>query len=156
MDGLADPRWEAANLVSIPVPYRMVLAWDPSRELRSIRCHKRVAPSLARILQSIKDHYKTQQAIEAARMHLFGGCYMFRPMRGLAQLSIHSYGAAIDLDPANNPLGKPWRPNAGMMPEAVIKIFQAEGWVWGDDWDTDSRTDDTTRHDAMHFQAAIV
>lgn len=145
-DGTADPAWESFNLVRIPTPYRMVLAWDTDTVLKSIRCHKTVAASLTRILSAIAKHYGSQAAIEAARMHLYGGCYSFRPMRGSANLSVHSYGAAIDLDPENNPLGLQYdaSPRAGMMPQAVIELFQAEGWLWGGKW---------SRPDAQHFQA---
>lgn len=145
-DGTADPKWEAANLVRIPTPYRMVLAWDEDVVLKSIRCHQKVAPSLTRVLDAIARHYGTQEAIEKARMHLFGGAYSFRVIRGGSTLSLHSYGAAIDLDPANNPLGLRYDPSqrAGMMPRAVIELFEAEGWLWGGKW---------SRPDGQHFQA---
>lgn len=77
-------------------------------------------------------------------MDLFGGCYNYRRVSGRSQLSVHSWGAAIDLDPVNNPLGKKWRPDSGMMPEQVVAIFRAEGWRWGGDF---------TRPDCMHFEA---
>jgi hypothetical protein len=33
------------------------------------------------------------------------------------------------------------------MPDAVVKLFAAEGWVWGGPW---------SKPDGMHFQAAIL
>lgn len=146
-DGQADAAWEAANLVSIKSPYRMVLAWDVSRTVSTIRVHKKCADSLLRVLTAIKAHYGTQEAIDAARMHLYGGCYNFRLMRGGSSLSIHSWGAAIDLDPERNGLGVKYNSAKGMMPAPVIAAFAAEGWVWGGKW---------SRPDGMHFQAAIV
>jgi hypothetical protein len=142
-----DAKWEAENLTTIVPPYRMVAAWAPGQTISRIRVHKRCAGSLSAALERIFGHYRTQEAIEKARMHLYGGCYNFRLMRGGTKLSIHSWGAAIDLDPERNGLGVPWRPGAGMMPEAVVEAFRAEGWVWGGPW---------SRPDAMHFQAARV
>ena len=60
---------------------------------------------------------------------------------------MHSYGCAIDLDPANNPLGRAWRSDAGMIPRFVIEAFTAEEWTWGGRW---------ARPDPQHFQAARV
>lgn len=143
-DGAADPAWEAANIVRIVPPYRMVLAWDTSKVLSGIRIHRKCAESLSRILTNIAEHYGSQEAIEKARLHLYGGGYMFRLKRGGSTLSNHSWGSAIDLDPENNGFGRKWRPRSGMMPEAVIDIFKAEGWRWGGPWSTP---------DAMHFEA---
>jgi len=146
-NGSVDPKWEAANIVSIKPPYEMVLAWDTDVKVKSIRCHKLVADSLMRVLNGIKDHYGNQAAIEKARMHLYGGAYNFRMSRGGALLSIHSWGAAIDLDPANNGYGKVYDEKRGMMPSVVVELFRAEGWVWGGRW---------RKGDAMHFQAALI
>lgn len=146
-DGQADKAWESGNLVRITPPYKLVLAWDTKRQVSTILVHKKCADSLLRILTAIKDHYKTQEAIDKARMNLFGGVYNFRLMRGGSNLSIHSWAAAIDLDPERNGLGKKWVDGKGMMPTPVVKAFEAEGWVWGGKW---------KRPDAMHFQAARV
>lgn len=141
-DGVPDRKWEDANLIGITPPYQMVLAWAPDTKLKTIRVHRKASESLAAVLADILAHYGSQQAIEAARMHLYGGCYQFRPMRGAARLSVHSWGCAIDLDPARNSLGAVPR-----IDRAVVAIFQKHGWVWGGNW---------TRKDGMHFQAATV
>ncbi len=146
-DGMPDRQWEVTNLTLIKPPYRMVLAWAPSQAVSVIRCHKKVAESLSEILDGIGKHYGSQSAIEAARMHLYGGAYQFRMMRGAHRLSIHSWGAAIDLDPERNAFGRKWNEAAGMMPRAVIDLFAEQGWTWGGPWSTP---------DAMHFQAANV
>lgn len=146
-DGGPDPKWEATNLVRITPPYPMVLAWAPQTSVGSIRVHRKCAESLSRILAGILNHYGTHDAVQAARMHLYGGAYSFRLMRGAHALSIHSWGAAIDLDPERNAFGRAWGSVAGMMPQAVIDLFEAEGWVSGADW---------RKPDAMHAQAALV
>lgn len=143
-NGLPDRDWEDANLVAITPPYPMTLAWDVRKPVRTIRVHKRCAESLTRALAAIKAHYGSKTAIEKARMHLYGGCYTFRLMRGGSSLSIHSWGAAIDLDPERNGFGRKYSERAGMMPMPVVAIFKAEGWTWGGLW---------KKGDAMHFQA---
>ena len=140
-NGVPDRAWEDANLTLVTPPYRMVLAWALDKPVRGIRCHKKVATSLAVVLKRILDHYGNQPAVEAAGMHLYGGAYNFRLKRGGATLSNHSWGSAIDLDPAHNGFGV----RNGSMPAPVVKFFEAEGWVWGGHWSTP---------DAMHFQAA--
>jgi hypothetical protein len=147
-DGTADPAWERANLTSLRPPYRMVLAWDTKREVSTIRVHKKAALSLLSVLQGVNALYGgDQKKIERARMHLYGGAYNFRLMRGSTKLSMHAYGAAIDLDPVNNPLGKPWAPANGMIDMQVVRIFEDAGWVWGGRWH---------RPDCQHFQAVTV
>lgn len=145
-DGAADRAWEDANLVRITPAFDMILAWDPSVKLKSIRIHRRCSESLTRILYQIAHDFPTQQAREAAGVHLFGGSYSFRMKRGGTTLSTHSFGCAIDLNPAGNPMGKPWKPLKGMLPQLVIAAFKEEGWVWGGDWKNNP--------DPMHFQAA--
>lgn len=140
--------WEDANLVRIVPPFKMVLAWDTSKQVSNIRIHRLCASSLASILGTIWAHYgASQNKIEEARLHLYGGAYNFRLMRGSNHLSIHAYGAAIDIDPGNNPMGKAWNPAAGMLPLDVVQIFEAEGWACGARWQ---------RPDAMHAQGARV
>lgn len=143
-DGIPDRVWEMNNLERFSPPYRMVLAWDTKKALNSITCHKKCASSLLLILNRIADHYGSQEAIEKARMHMFGGAYNFRLMRGATKLSMHAYGCAIDLDPEANRMGRPYKEMHGMMPMAVVNIFKAEGWAWGGAW---------KRPDAMHFEA---
>lgn len=142
-DGRADPAWSAANLVRLKPAYPMQWSWGG--DIASLTVHRKCADSLRVILENIARHYGSQTAIEKARMHLCGGVFNFRLKRGGSTLSIHSWGAAIDLDPVRNGLGRRHREGMGMMPLAVVEIFAAEGWIWGGRW---------SRPDAMHFQAA--
>ncbi|MCC6172083.1 MAG: M15 family metallopeptidase [Gammaproteobacteria bacterium] len=146
-NGEPDPAWEARELTRLAPPYPMVLAWDTSTAVRAIRVHRLCAPALERALAAIAAYYGTREQLVRARMHLYGGCYNFRLMRGSTRLSTHSWGCAIDLDPDRNPLGRRWDPDAGMMPRAVVDIFRGEGATWGGTW---------RRPDAMHYQFADV
>ena len=143
--GAPTAKWESTNLVMFTPPYPMVLAWDTTVKVKKIRCHKLVAPSLQRVLAGVLAHFGNATEVKRARMDLFGGCYNFRRVSGSGRLSTHAWGAGIDLDPDRNQLGKPHSPAEGMMPLAVVKLFEAEGWRWGGRF--------VGRPDCMHFQA---
>jgi hypothetical protein len=68
----------------------------------------------------------------------FGGAFAFRAQRGSHRLSLHAFGAALDLNPRSNPLG-----TLGTMNREVIGVFERCGWTWGGRW---------ARPDPMHFQ----
>lgn len=144
-DGTPTAAWESANLVLIQAPYPLTLSFDPTKQVKKIRCHRLVAESLERVLAGILVHYGTLDEIRRARMDLFGGCFNFRRVSGSGRLSTHAWGAGIDLDPDRNPLGKPHNEAEGMMPLAVVDLFRAEGWRWGGEFQS--------RPDCMHFQA---
>lgn len=140
-----DPVWERNNLVVVKLPWRGVASWDRELVIRGLRVHKLCAPSLERVLARIWQEFGSQRAIEAAGMHLIGGGYNWRQMRGGSKLSTHAYGAAVDFDPDRNGLGDA----TPAMDPRVVAAFKSEGWTWGGDWSPRSR-------DGMHFQAAYV
>lgn len=144
-NGLPDAKWEAKNLIRIKPPYPMVMSWN-QKTLGWITVHRHCGQSLFKILDRIGKEVSAAER-ERHQLNRYGGAYNFRLMRGYNKLSIHSWGAAIDLAPELNPLGKPWNPDELMMPEKVVQIFADEGWVWGGEW---------SRPDGMHFQAATV
>jgi peptidoglycan L-alanyl-D-glutamate endopeptidase CwlK len=84
--------------------------------------------------------------VRKARMHLFAGCFEFRKIAGANRLSTHAWGVSIDLDSENNPQSTPHDESKGMMPLAVVSIFEAEGWKWGGRFKG-------KRVDCMHFEA---
>jgi hypothetical protein len=90
--------------------------------VRTVRCHKKVAESLHRILTNISksDH---KWVLEE-----YAGCFNHRPMRGGSRPSKHSWGVAIDLAPDTNSLKASW-PTASSMPLEVMEIFAHEGWI---------------------------
>lgn len=141
-DGYPTESWKKEFLTKIKPPYPMVLAWDTTKQVKSITCHKLIAESLSRILQQIKDKcYKSYMS----RVNLFGGVYEFRRVSGSAKLSLHAYGAAIDLDPERNGRGIPYDGGFNMISPVVVDIFRSEGWKWGGDF---------INPDCMHFEAA--
>lgn len=144
-NGKASSKWEAANLVYIAPPFKMQMG---DIKITRLRVHKKVAESLVRILNKIWDAAgKSQSKIDEWGASQFGGAYNYRLMRGGAALSMHSYGCAIDLDPARNGFHDA-TPNFANIPQ-VVAAFESEGWTWGGRWRGLSC-------DGMHFQAARV
>lgn len=124
---------DESQLVNLPAPVPMF--YDDSR-IKTIRCHRKVADSLARALT--KAHTDAPEIVKA-----YDGCYNNRPMRGGSLPSLHARGAAIDFDAAHNGNLVSW-PAKATMPFEVMKAFAFQGWLsagafWG--------------RDAMHFQA---
>lgn len=101
------------------------------KQVKSMRCHHKVAPSLRRILEQIAaspHHWVLKE---------YAGCYNNRPMRGGSLPSLHARGAAIDLAPNTNSNREHW-PSSANMPIEVMEIFAKEGATpagafWGRD-----------------------
>lgn len=145
-NGRVSQEWERANITRVEFPWDAVLAWDPHTRIRAARVHRLCAASLDRIFKAIWAAAGHSQAkIEEWGMHLYGGAFEFRPVRGGTQLSSHSWGCAIDFDPIRNAFGD-HTPHLATVP-AVLDAFAAEGWTWGGHW---------SKPDGMHFQAARV
>jgi hypothetical protein len=144
-NGLASAAWEKANLVQVVPPFRMTYAGNP---IKSVRIHKKCSESFSRVLAAIwVAADKNQKTVDAWGVSIYGGAYNFRLMRGGNSLSMHSWGCAIDLDPARNA----FHDQSGHFHDVpqVVKAFEDEGWTWGGRWSGRSC-------DMMHFQAAQV
>ena len=145
-DGTPTAAWKREHLTTITPAYPLTLAFPPGTQVTKVTCHKKVAESLKRVFEQILEHYGSVEEVRKARMHLFAGMYNFRKIRGANRLSTHSWAIGIDIDSAKNPQGKPYDESKGMMPKAVVKIFEDEGWKWGGRFGGQ-------RVDCMHFQA---
>ncbi len=140
-DGAPDPAWAAKWLTTITPPYAMFYAGKP---VRAITVNRGCSDALLAALAGIGKHYGTAAAIKAAGLDQFGGLYNFRVKRGnSSSLSMHAYGAAIDMDPDHNA----FRGHSHAMPAAAVQIFKDQGATWGGDWSAGS-------YDPMHFQFA--
>jgi len=89
---------DESNLVVVEFPYPMF--YDGKRVLKS-RCHFKVAASLKRILTQIGNLYANDREI-LEEAEDYGGIFNFRHKRGGTSYSVHSWGAAIDLDADDN------------------------------------------------------
>lgn len=131
--GGASPQWEERN---------MVMLYKLPGDVARLYVHKLIVEPLKAALRNSEEIGYRPFTI---------GCFAPRLKRASTELSVHAFGAAIDLDASRNPLqvncpiGDPRRSNFEL-PNAVIEIWKAEGWFWGGDF--------KTRFDPMHFQWA--
>ena len=72
------------------------------------------------------------------------GTYNCRTVADTGEPSMHSWGAAIDINPA---YGEYWlRPRTGpacTIPPEIIDVFERHGFIWGGKW---------SHYDTMHFE----
>lgn len=135
-DGSVAPQWEKKILAVARLPAPLPLSWDRGRMVATFRCHRRLVPAFERALSRVHDDPAAWASIGD-----FGGCYAFRAnRRNPRRLSAHAWGAAIDLDVADNQQGV--EPH---MHPAVVLAFEEVGFVWGGRFLGLSR-------DGMHFE----
>jgi hypothetical protein len=70
----------------------------------------------------------------------YAGCYSARSVRDdpAYRLSHHSWGAAVDINVGDNPLGAPPHQDP-----RLVRIMAKHGFTWGGKW---------IRPDGMHFE----
>jgi len=136
------------NQEKLELPYPLVLAWDTSSIVKKATCNVKVHKSLYSIFENTLKTYGLKE-IKKLRLDNFGGCLNVRKMRFGSSWSIHSWGAAIDLDPDKNQLkwGKDKATFAKKEYEPFWKIVEAEGWI---------SLGRKKNYDWMHFQAALL
>lgn len=138
--------WEDASLlVDVAMPFRLTYDEGGGRVLivTKVKFHKKAADRLLAAYAAIWDHYGHDlAALDATRFTKFSGSYNYRPIRGSSRLSCHAFGAAVDHDAEDNPLGS----THNTIPLGIVACFKAQGFFWGGDY--------IGRRDNMHFQAA--
>lgn len=137
------------NQTRLDLPFELKLAWEPTKRVKRLTCHKKVATSLFAIFEKTLKAYG-EKDLSKLRLDLFGGCLNVRKMRGSAtNWSIHSWGAAIDLDPDNNALKMTNKQATFARAEydEFWKIVESEGWL---------SLGKARNFDWMHFQAALL
>lgn len=133
-DGSLDPRWESEQLARAPLPFPIALSWDPTKQVRSIYCHRRLTAKFQEVFGDI------ERRGLSGKVRSFGGCFNFRAKRSGSKLSTHAWGIAVDLNPETNAMGR-----EGDMPAGIVAAFTRAGFLWGGDWSGANR-------DPMHFQ----
>lgn len=133
------------NFTLINLPYPMRIAWDTSQKVTRIQCHKLAAFPFSKVFDSLLTEYGLVD-LQNLGIDLFGGCVNIRKMRGsTTKWSRHSWGIAIDLDPARNGLKikKPIAQFSKLEYKPMLDIFYREGFIsYGLDKD----------YDWMHFE----
>lgn len=117
-------------LTTINLPYPMFLNWATATKVNKISCHKLIADKLLNVFNDVLKHYGIEK-IKELQLDDFGGCFNYRLMRGGSELSVHSWGLAIDLDPDRNTLKETAKTARFARPEykAMIDIFYKHGFI---------------------------
>lgn len=126
---IGPPGWEAHNMhttITLPI-------WGPRRCYLNNALEAPLAEALRRCA-ALGDGYELRTM----------GCFAPRVKRVNGDLSVHSWGLAIDINASTNPLA-PTRgaPCVKDIPDAWVAIFEEVGFTWGGRF---------LRPDPMHFQ----
>lgn len=131
-DIVGPPHWESDNMMKVSVPGYS----------KQVYVNKKMAPMMVegfRQCAALGDGYVIK--------HL--GCFAPRPKRSNADPSVHSWAAAFDLNPDQNPALR-IKSAADLakkkcdIPAAWVHIFKSIGFVWGGNF--------SSFYDPMHFQ----
>ena len=136
-------KWEMDNIVSVQIPIPLPIAGLPGKYRKTIRCHRKLADNVARLFVALKG-----AGFRGGDL-FFGGDYNFRAKRGSSRLSMHTFGAAIDINPEQFPLER-HGDVANEQDRHLIEVFELFGWNYGGK----SFEGDTFTRDPMHFQFA--
>lgn len=129
-------------------PRLVDVAWLPARGGGTIRVTtvNGVDKALARVsaeLDTLPDHF-TKFLIPSS------GAYNCRAIAGTERLSMHAFGAAIDLNSDETTYWRWEKPSAGgyyfwqnNVPLEIVRIFEKHGFIWGGKW---------YHYDTMHFE----
>lgn len=130
-------------ITQIVLPYPM---FYDGKKVTKISCHKLVADKLLAIFNDILEFYG-QDAICDLKIDDYGGCFNYRLMRGGTQLSVHSWGCAIDLNPSRNLLKETSKTArfARIEYKPMIDIFYKHGFL---------SLGREKNYDWMHFEVA--
>lgn len=134
------------NLTVIHLPYPMRVAWDLKTSITKMQCHKLAADKFYDVFIELLNIYGMDNLTRLG-IDLYGGCYNFRQMRGGTSWSRHSWGIAIDLDPARNLLHETSKTARFARPEykPMIDTFYKHGFL---------SLGREKNYDWMHFEMA--
>jgi len=137
LDDEASVLWQRQILGRGKLPFPIPLdPHDKTKVKTTFYAHRKLVSSFEAVFAEI-DRLGLRD-----KVHSWGGIYNFRPIRGTKKrISLHAFGAAIDLNSETNPLG-----GEGDMDVSIVDIFRHFGFLWGGDF--------RTRPDPMHFQYA--
>jgi len=126
-----DPNLQRA-MVMWDVPGYMEIGVIPKR----IYCNRDMIEPLSKAFHNlIQTGYVNE-------LKTWDGCFNIRKKRGLASMSLHSWGIAIDVNAFENGLNQTPKLSPGF-----VKCFTDAGFTWGGTW---------KRKDGMHFELAKI
>lgn len=117
---------------------RAMTLWDVPGHLeigvipKRIYCNRDLIEPLAKAFHNLK------QTGFVNELKTWDGCFNIRKKRGLASMSLHSWGIAIDVNAFENGLNQTPKLSPGF-----VKCFTDAGFYWGGNF---------KRKDGMHFE----
>lgn len=136
---LDEGQWRKATLATLPVPFPSAVRISGTKTMaRQVYCHRLIRESLVEILTELADTDLWRYVTD------YAGCYNYRLRRGSNRLSLHAWGAAIDLNAERYPLNCPPDKTDPFIAQ-VLPVFKKHGWNSGADW--------SKPIDAQHCQA---
>jgi len=125
-----------------PVKESGMILWDvpPTLEIgvipKRLYCNRDIVKPLTTAFSNLISRGFVQE------MKTWDGCFNIRKKRGLASMSLHSWGLAIDVNASWNGLNQEPKLSTGF-----VKCFTDAGFDWGGTWQ---------RKDGMHFQLSKI
>lgn len=133
---IIDPKWVAANIVSITIPQLAEHRIGPPK----VQFHRLC-------VQPVLDLFAAWERAEMLYLlKSWAGSFAPRFQRGSrTRLSNHAWATAFDINAAWNPLhAKPAKLGATGCVRELVPIANSLGWFWGGHWDNP--------RDGMHFE----
>ena len=100
-----------------------------------------------RALSAISQELDALPPEDKKYLYPIGGTYNCRAVAGTAQTSMHSWGAAIDINTAYSDYWRWMRagslPYRNRIPPEIVAVFERHGFIWGGRW---------AHEDTMHFE----
>jgi hypothetical protein len=126
-----------------PTKESSMTLWDVPKELEIGVLPKRLYCNKDMILPLTKAFKNLISTGCVKELKTWDGCFNIRKKRGLASMSLHSWGIAIDVNAAWNGLNK-----EPQLSKEFVNCFTLAGFDWGGTW--------TGRVDGMHFQLKTI
>jgi hypothetical protein len=121
---------------------RAMVMWDVPGHLEIGIIPKRIYCNRDMIEPLSKAFHNLIQRGHVNELKTWDGCFNIRKKRGLASMSLHSWGIAIDVNAFENGLNQTPKLSPGF-----VKCFTDAGFEWGGTW---------KRKDGMHFELSKI
>lgn len=132
-----------------PHQHNNMILWDVPEELeigmipKRIYCNKDLVEPLSRAFSNLIERC-TDDGVNSYvdEIVTWDGCFNIRKIRGGQNMSLHSWGLAVDINAFENGLGQEPKLSPGF-----VKCFTDVGFDWGGKFN---------RKDGMHFQLSYI
>jgi hypothetical protein len=128
-------------------PHLVPVVWLPTAWGHVVRIT--AVNRVDRQLDAISRELDALPAEDRRYLYPIGGTYVCRPVADTGATSMHSWGAAIDINPAFSDYWL-WRRGHGgdpayvnRVPQEIVAVFERHGFIWGGRW---------SHFDTMHFE----